>query len=303
MTNFEVDPHTGKIILKAAVDYETATNPYEVIVVATDDGTNPSARSSSATVTITVTNFNDGTPEFDPGVYAVSLSENTGNGVTVVTVTVVDADSTTFTYSIDGGNSDNIFGLTGTTGTAYITVVDRTNLDYESTHKFYSLIIRATDSGGLFGTATVDIAVLPYNEYTPTFVPSSSTQSVAENAALGTTVYDIDATDADNGTDGVIVYSIASGASGFFAINPVTGVVTVSGSLDRETTSSYTLKVNAADKGTNPGKCMLQQCTLLHFHWFIFDVHLTMNAAQLTSKILTLNMTINICCKLIILVY
>ncbi|XP_060602144.1 cadherin-23-like isoform X2 [Ruditapes philippinarum] len=252
MPNFDIDPNTGEVILKANVDYESGSNTYEVIVVATDDGTNPSENSASATVTITVTNFNDGTPEFDPGVYAVSLSENEANGFTVLTVTVVDADDSSFTYNIDSGNGDNIFGISGTTGNADITIVDSTNLDYETT-KTYSLIIRATDSGSLFGTATVEIEITGYNEHTPVLSSSASTQTIAENSATGLTVVDIDATDADDGLDGVIRYSIVSGANGKFAINPSSGVVTVSGALDMEGTNTYTVVIHAVDSGQSPG--------------------------------------------------
>lgn len=251
MTNFDIDPVTGWVILKAEVDYETATNPYEVIVVATDDGSNPGANSASTTVTITVTNFNDGTPEFDPGVYAVTLSENEANGYTVLTVTVVDADDTTFTYNIDSGNGDNIFGISGTTGTADIIVNDNTNLDYETT-KSYSLVISATDPGSLSGSATVQIEITGYNEHIPTLASTGSTQIVAENSAIGTTIVDVDATDADDGDDGIVTYSIASGGNGKFAINPSSGIVTLSGSLDREGTNSYTVMIDATDGGTTP---------------------------------------------------
>ncbi|XP_053377420.1 cadherin-23-like [Mercenaria mercenaria] len=253
MTNFDIDPSTGEIILKAKVDYESGSNTYEVIVVATDDGTNPSANSATATVTISVTNFNDGTPEFDPGVYAVSLSENEANAYTVLAVTVVDADdSSSFTYNIDSGNGDNIFGISGTTGTADITIVDDTNLDYETT-KSYTLVISVTDPGALSGTATVEIEITGYNENTPVLTSASSTETINENSATGFTVTDIDATDGDDGDDGVITYTIVSGASGKFAIDPSSGVVTVSGALDMEGTNTYTVFIDAADSGTTPG--------------------------------------------------
>ena len=103
------------------------------------------------------------------------------------------------------------------------------------------------------GSATVRIATAPVNEATPQFSPSSSTQTLAEDSALGTAVIDLDATDADDGADGVITYSIVSGGNGKFAIDPTTGIVTVSGVLDRESAQSYTLTVNAVDGGTNPG--------------------------------------------------
>ncbi|KAL4226468.1 Protocadherin Fat 4 [Mactra antiquata] len=256
MTNFDVDPNSGDVILKADVDYELQTT-YEVIVVGTDDGTNPGTDSATATVTITITNYNDGTPEFDPGFYAISLSENTGNGVTVVTVSIVDVGDITFTYSIVSGNGDNIFDITGTTDTADIIVNNNTNLDFETTSS-YSLVIDVTDSGGLSGSATVEIEITGYNEHTPVLTSSSSTKTVAENSMTGTLVVDIDATDADTGEDGVITYSIVSGANGKFSLDPSSGEVFVGGSLDREGTSTYTILIDAVDSGTTPGALTAQ---------------------------------------------
>ena len=54
------------------------------------------------------------------------------------------------------------------------------------------------------------------------------------------------ATDRDSGTNAVIKYRFSPEESAF-VINETTGVVTVNGSLDRETKANYTLSVNASD--------------------------------------------------------
>lgn len=249
---FEIDPRSGEIFLKKAVNYDGPTKSYELVVLAKDDGTDPSQKTGTATVTVFVTNFNDGTPEFDPGVYIALVNENAAVGDLVTTVTVVDIDDATFTYRILSGNSDGIFRIDGTTNIATITVDDNTSLDFETTVS-YTLVIEATDAGGLFGTATVNIEITNYNEHAPVFTTTQNTVSVAENAAVGTSVLDIDATDADHGIDGVFRFSITSGAQGKFSINPITGLVNVSGALDIETKNSYTLVITAKDSGTNPG--------------------------------------------------
>ena len=261
MNEFAIDPSNGKIILTEALDFDTAPTVYEIIVVATDNGLVPGPSSSSATVTIRVTDFNDGTPEFHPAVYAASLSENVANGYTVTTLTITDIDSTAFTYNIVSGNNLNVFGVSGTGLNGVITVVDRTNLDYETTIDF-SLVIRVTD-GSNTASATIEITVLPYNEHSPVFAGglNAATATIAENAAIGASVYDVDATDTDDGRDGVIVYSIVSGSGGKFAVNPSTGLVTVAGTLDVESTPTYTLVVAATDRGTSPGK-YLNACVL-----------------------------------------
>ena len=69
---------------------------------------------------------------------------------------------------------------------------------------------------------------------------------IAENATKGTFVFRMKATDRDSGTNAVIKYRFSPEESAF-VINETTGVVTVNGSLDRETKANYTLSVNASD--------------------------------------------------------
>ena len=77
---------------------------------------------------------------------------NTGNDT--------DLDGEALTYSITAGNGDGIFAIDGSSG--QITVVDNTNLDYETTQQ-YVLTIQATD-GANTDTAAVTIDVTNVNE-------------------------------------------------------------------------------------------------------------------------------------------
>ena len=75
--------------------------------------------------------------------------------------------------------------------------------------------------------------------------------SVQENTTAGGSVGDSNANDGDGGTtDADLTYSITGGTGfGLFEINPTTGAITVknSGTLDYETTASYTVDVTATD--------------------------------------------------------
>ena len=80
----------------------------------------------------------------------------------------------------------------------------------------------------------------------PEFDPAVYAFSVAENAATGTSVGTVSATDDD--TDDELSYAITSGNTGdVFDIGETTGAITVSGALDHETTASYTLIVEVDD--------------------------------------------------------
>lgn len=254
-SEFSVDPTSGIISLKSPLDYETAST-YNVVVYATDSGTNPSARSASATVTVTVSDASDSPPVFNPASYVATMSENDAAGTTVQSVTATDPDgggTNVATYTIFSGNGDSVFRLdNGGSGEAFVVIDAITNLDYETT-ALYNLVIKATDVTGSTATATVNINVTPYNEASPTFAPSSSTELHLENIIVGTMIVDLDATDSDSGDDGKIVYSIFSGAAGKFSINPSSGVVKTMALLDRETTTSFPVVIHATDLGIVPG--------------------------------------------------
>lgn len=72
--------------------------------------------------------------------------------------------------------------------------------------------------------------------------------SIAENASNGTAVGTVSASDAD--ASQTLSYAITAGNTGsVFAINSSTGAITVAGSLDFETTTSYALTVEVTDNG------------------------------------------------------
>ena len=107
-----------------------------------------------------------------------------------------------------------------------------------------------TDSTPTVRTATVTVTVIvsPFNESPPTFTSAPYSVSVAENVAVGTSVQQITASDADTGLlHGTLRYSISGGnVLGHFAVDS-SGLVSVAQSLDREATSSYSLTISVAD--------------------------------------------------------
>ena len=255
VAQFEIDSRTGNIYLVSRIDYDTMGDDKTILltVIAKDDGDNIGPRSSSVEVTITVVNENDGSPVFIPGVYTAVISENQENEDTVTTVTASDIDDTDLDYFIISGNDDNVFRIDKIDSNGAIIITDNTLLDYE-TRKSYSLVVHAVDAGGLTGTTTVAIDVTGYNEFVPQLNSLSSTQLIPENSEIGHSIIDLDATDDDQGPDGVISYTITSGGTGKFAIDPTSGLVTVAGSLDREEIDAYTIEITVADKGVQPGK-------------------------------------------------
>lgn len=87
----------------------------------------------------------------------------------------------------------------------------------------------------------------------PEFITANET-SVSENIPANTVVLAIKAVDKDEGRNGYIEYSLGNDPSvnGVFSLGPVDGLLRVSGRIDREIRSNYTLLVTARDRGDPP---------------------------------------------------
>ena len=147
-----------------------------------------------------------------------------------------------------GGADNDIAYYTG--NIADYTITDNGNNTYTVTDNR----VGSPDGTDLIDSVeTLDFAngtvALEYN-VAPTMNPGGPF-SVAEDAANGTVVGTISATDANAGD--TLTYSIQSGnTGGVFAIDPSTGVITVANnaSLDFESITSYDLVVRATDDGS-----------------------------------------------------
>ncbi len=177
---------------------------------------------------------------------AFTLNENSANGMNVGRVIATDPDSgQVLTYSISGGNTGNAFAIDANTG--LITVAG--SLDYE-TQQSYALTVTATDNGtgSLSATAKVNITL---NDVNDAPIAKNATFSVAENANAGTVIGAATSTEVDVGQS--VSYAITAGnPGGIFSINTATGVITLTGTLDYETTQSYNLTVRVTDNAGTP---------------------------------------------------
>ena len=117
-------------------------------------------------------------------------------------------------------------------------------LDYETTPS-YDLTMEATSGGGAAtATATVPVTITVTNvDEAPVFGAASYAFSVAEDAALGTTIGTVTASDPEGGT---VVYDITAGNAALtWAIDSLKGAVVVGARLNRAATPSYRLTVRA----------------------------------------------------------
>ncbi|EDL76326.1 rCG49535, partial [Rattus norvegicus] len=118
------------------------------------------------------------------------------------------------------------------------------------------LLLVATDGGKpeLTGTVQILIKVLDVNDNEPTFPQSVYKVPLLENTANGTLVIKLNASDADEGANSEIVYSLSSDVSSTtrtkFQIDANSGEIRTTGELDYEEKTSYEIQIIASDKGT-----------------------------------------------------
>jgi len=127
--------------------------------------------------------------------------------------------------------------------------VTKKPLDRETVPE-YQLTVVAQDGGGLQCRAAVHISLTDVNDNAPSFVPHSHyAGSVTEDASVGTPILRVAAIDPDIGLSQRIRYSMELPHVGvLFAIDAVSGVITLLQSLDREHQASYNLTVSASDQ-------------------------------------------------------
>ena len=195
-------------------------------------------------VTINVTDVNEA-PMFADATADRSIDENSAEGTPVgAPVTATDPDAgDTLAYSLSG--DDAMYFSVDDMG--QIMVGADAMLDYED-KSIYSVMVIATDGGGLTATTdvTVTINVKDVNE-APMFADTTATRSIDENSAAGTAVGDpVTATDPDAGD--TLAYSLSGDDAMYFSIDDM-GQITVGANtmLDYETKMSYMVTVTATD--------------------------------------------------------
>ncbi|XP_042275755.1 protocadherin alpha-3-like isoform X4 [Thunnus maccoyii] len=120
------------------------------------------------------------------------------------------------------------------------------------------LILTAVDGGKppKTGTLHITVHVQDVNDNIPIFDKSLYKATVPENTPHGTSVISVHARDLDEGLNGEILYSFINQDNdddvNKFAINPITGEITVKGELDHEKNNAVEIRVQAKDKGPNP---------------------------------------------------
>ncbi|XP_043289461.1 cadherin-99C isoform X2 [Venturia canescens] len=242
---FTVDPETGDVLTKIALDYEQ-NHEYKFVITARDGA--PDHRLATATVTVKVLDVEDEVPIFHQSSYEAKVKENVPDYM-VIQVVADDPDTVKqITYVIKQGDTD-LFSIDPKTGV----IKTIRGLDYERDNQHILIIGTLENTSNLPGSTTrVIINVQDVNDIPPVFTMVPRPITLDDDVPIGTVVINLLAQDSDGTAPGnQIRYEITGRgiANKYFVIDPDTGIMTVRDDLRKETDSEYQVDVRAYDLG------------------------------------------------------
>ncbi|XP_075020942.1 protocadherin gamma-A10-like [Calonectris borealis] len=207
-------------------------------------------------VEVEITDINDNAPSFKKIEVEERMSETTAPGSRFPLARAHDPDvgrNSVQSYALSGDEHFSLAVQAGPGGDQRPELVLAKALDREEA-AFHELVLRASDGGEptRTGTARIRVAVLDANDNAPVFSQAEYTVRVPEDVPVGSALVTLTATDADEGLNGDVKYSLKQVTdleSEIFQLNAETGAITLVRSLDFEEGDSYELEVQARDGG------------------------------------------------------
>lgn len=122
----------------------------------------------------------------------------------------------------------------------------------------YRLEVRALDTSATnnpqSSAVTVKIEIVDVNDNAPQWPQDPVNIEVSEITPIGTTIYNFTAKDADSGVNGELNFRVVSSlppTKNIFNLDPLTGSLTLTSTLDYEILKEYWLVVEATDLASN----------------------------------------------------
>ncbi|XP_033489036.1 protocadherin alpha-8-like isoform X9 [Epinephelus lanceolatus] len=230
---------------------------------------------------ITISDINDNAPVFSEQLQSLDIAESTLPGVKFGLIEASDLDvgkNGVNTYRL---SNNDYFSLDIHKGADSVSaeLVLQKSLDRER-DSVIKLTLTAVDGGNppRSGTSQIIINVLDTNDNHPVFSRSLYKIQISENLPTGSTVITLNATDADEGSNGEIEYSLRKKGQDrvldVFQIDSKTGAILVRGQIDYEENPAFEIHAQASDKGQPP---MSAHCKVL-----VEVVDLNDNAPEIT---------------------
>ncbi|XP_036400865.1 protocadherin-9-like isoform X2 [Megalops cyprinoides] len=217
-------------------------------------------------IKIIVKDTNDNAPMFPSPVINISIPENTLINSRFAIPSATDPDTgfnSVQHYKLVNGQS--AFGLDiveTPEGEKWPQLIVQQNLDREQKDT-YVMKVKVEDGGNpqKSSTAILQVTVTDVNDNKPVFKDNQIEVHIPENSPVGTSVVQLQATDADIGLNADIRYGfgaqVSTATKRLFALNTTSGLITVQRPLDREEIAIHKLTVLASDGSSSPAKATI----------------------------------------------
>jgi hypothetical protein len=211
---FSIDGSSGAVTLTADPDYDTQPS-YTFTVTATDAAGNVS---EPKTVSLTITNLDDGKPTFTSLATVTAIDENSGAGCLIYSAQATNNDtdgvaSPSVTYSLDETGDHASFSINPTSGAVTLTA----NPNHEDKSSYSFTVIATDQSNNVSQTQPLSLTINNLDEEAPTFTSPTTVTPINENSGAGQVIYTAQATD-NSDTSAGVTYSLAGTDAAFFTI-------------------------------------------------------------------------------------
>ncbi|XP_027014443.2 protocadherin alpha-2-like [Tachysurus fulvidraco] len=251
---FEVNRKTGILLVNDRIDREELCESKQKCVLNIEAMMhNPH---KLYRVEINILDINDNSPIFPDEILVLDISENMLPGDRFPIQPARDVDISSNSVKNYKLNTNEYFSLdlqSAEKQTASTELVLQKYLDREK-ESMIKLVLTAVDGGTppRSGTMQIVVNVLDINDNSPVFSKPLYKVKVHENVSVGTKIISVSATDADEGNNGEVSYSIISKEEDLFFINVLSGDISVKGNINYEENPAVELRIQAQDKGQPP---------------------------------------------------
>ncbi|XP_061442474.1 protocadherin beta-16-like isoform X8 [Rhineura floridana] len=257
---FELDLHSGNVILKDKIDREALCVQNDPCVLLSEIVLEKPWQLHR--IEIEIEDVNDNSPNFSKDHFILEIPEQTPMNTRFLLEKAQDTDqgeNAVQNYTLSPNEHFRLDVQSDSDGSKYAELVLEKPLDREVNPQI-SLILSAIDEGTLrrTGTAQITVDILDNNDNVPQFNKSVYIMKLMENSLPGTLVTKVEASDRDIGSYAQITYSfnqVQENILRSFKLNSRTGELTTAATIDYEETSIYKMNIRATDGGGLSAYC------------------------------------------------
>ena len=242
---FTIGSSSGDLAFISPPDHEQpadsdADNIYNLTITATDS----MAKQAQQSLTISVNNLNDNSPQFALASSAFDVFENVA---AVATIAAADADGDDLTFSLTTTTDSSYFTIDPTSGAlSFNQAPDFETPQDSNADNTYELELSVADGTNTISQA-ISVRVADVDE-APSFASASASVSVNENNAAA--IYQAQATDPEGAS---LAYSASGADAALFTVNSTSGDLafknppSFESPLDQDGNNVYELTITATD--------------------------------------------------------